>query len=69
MVFDNIGEICQFCQKEDLYYEINDGNVTSNITADRLCNDQPHNLDDIQPCIQPCCVTCNVMKCNSSPNS
>ena len=33
MVFDNIGKICPICQKEDLNYEINDGNVTSNITA------------------------------------
>ena len=62
--FDNIGKICPICQKEDLNYEINDGNVTSNITADRLCNDQLHTLDNIQPC----CVTCNVMKSNRSTN-
>ena len=62
--FDNIGKICTFSQKEYLDYEINDGNVTSNITADRRCNDQFHDLDHIPPC----CVTCNVMKSNRSTN-
>ena len=62
--FDNIGKICPICQKEDLNYEINDGNVTSNITADRLDCLGVHNLDNIQPC----CITCNVMKSNRSTN-
>ena len=34
------------------------------ILQDRLCNDQPHNSDNIQPC----CATCNVMKSNRSTN-
>ena len=64
MVFGIICKICPMCQKEDLNYEINDGNVTSNITADRISNECSHNLDNIQPC----CVTCNVMKSNRSTN-
>ena len=45
------------CSVECLY-EYTKGNITSNLTVDRIGNDEDHNLGNIQPL----CVFCNTSK-------
>ena len=41
-------------------YEYTKGNITSNLTVDRIDNDEDHNLCNIKPL----CVLCNTSKSN-----
>ena len=40
--FEQIGKICPNGNKADLDYQFQGDSVTSNITADRICNSQAH---------------------------
>ena len=44
----------------EFIYEYTKGNITSNLTADRIDNDEDHNLCNIKPL----CVLCNTSKSN-----
>ena len=54
-----INRNCAFCGCH-LYIGFEDGNVMTNITADRINNDDDHNINNIRPC----CRWCNC--CNSN---
>jgi DNA-directed RNA polymerase subunit N (RpoN/RPB10) len=47
-----------------LYLDFKDGNVITNITADRIDNDIGHQLDNIRPC----CRACNCALSNKNSN-
>ena len=51
------GKVCQDCG-DCLRFDIRGGRVESNLTADRLDNDECHHLNNIVPL----CVTCNQRK-------
>ena len=48
------GKCCKSCG-QTFSYDISGGNVTSNLTANRVDNNQPHYIDNITPL----CVDCN----------
>ena len=54
---DQFGKACPGCG-DCLAFEIKNGRVESNLTADRFDNDLDHNLDNITPL----CCTCNQRK-------
>ena len=56
---DNLGKQCIYCN-EVLGYSVEDDKVACNLTADRKNNNQPHDLDNIQPV----CCHCNCSKSN-----
>jgi hypothetical protein len=51
------GKVCQDCG-DCLRFDIKDGRVESNLSADRVDNDECHHLNNIVPL----CVTCNQRK-------
>jgi hypothetical protein len=48
------GKCCKTCG-QTFSYDISGGNATSNLTANRVDNNQPHCIDNISPL----CVDCN----------
>ena len=56
---DNLGKQCIYCN-EILDYSVEDDKIVCNLTADRKDNNQPHDLDNIQPV----CCHCNCSKSN-----
>jgi hypothetical protein len=56
---DNLGKQCIYCN-EVLDYSVEDNKIVCNLTADRKNNNQPHDLDNIQPV----CCHCNCSKSN-----
>ena len=58
-LLDCVNKNCQSCGNH-LYIDFHDGNVKSNITADRMNNDYAHNIDNTLPC----CSWCNCCKSN-----
>ena len=53
-------QLCTYCSRP-FHVNFDNGNITTNITADRICNDIDHCLDNIVPC----CVFCNSAKSNT----
>ena len=53
--------VCCYCSRP-FYFTFDDGNITSTITANRICNDLPHDLDNIVPC----CTICNCSLSNKN---
>jgi hypothetical protein len=54
---EQFGKTCPGCG-DCLRFDIRGGRVDSNLTADRLDNDECHHLNNITPC----CITCNQRK-------
>ena len=58
-LLDCVNKNCVHCGSQ-LYVDFKDGNVVSNITADRINNNDDHNINNITPC----CRWCNSCKSN-----
>jgi hypothetical protein len=54
---EQFGKTCPGCG-DCLRFDVRGGRVDSNLTADRLDNDECHHLNNITPC----CITCNQRK-------
>ena len=52
-----VGKVCHDCG-DRLRFDIKDGRVEPNLTADRVDNDECHHINNIVPL----CVTCNQRK-------
>jgi len=58
-LFNSVNKNCVHCGSQ-LYVDFKEGNVISNITADRINNNEDHNINNISHC----CRWCNSCKSN-----